>query len=180
MSRFRLRPRVRADIPGVSRPKIETHQRSLGAKNKLPGNRSGSDFRGAPSFFLGKSDRPHREKGRQSPEPGSTRVVKGGRTSASGRSVPKTRRAPRRRIPVGSATALGTSWSSTRTHETSRWRLCRNLENVRSVEVGTRDNGSNRIACAPVDRNFQTNRTLLTAAALTEIIGNKAQVHHGA
>ena len=69
MSRFCLRPRVRADIPGASRPKIETHQRPLDAKNKLAGNRPGSDFRGTPSFFLGKSDRPRRVKGRQSPEP---------------------------------------------------------------------------------------------------------------
>ena len=33
MSRFCLRPRVRADIPGASRPKIETHQRPLDAKS---------------------------------------------------------------------------------------------------------------------------------------------------
>ena len=174
MSRIGLRLRVRADTPGVSRPKIETHQRPLDAKNRLAGNRPGSDFRGTPSFFLGKSDRPRREKGRQRPEPGSTRVAKGGRTSSRGWSVPKTRRAPRRLISVGSATAPGTSWFSTGTHEISRWRLCGNFENVRSVTVGTRDDGSNRIACAPVERNFQTNRTLLTAAALTEIIGNKA------
>ena len=179
MSRFCLRPRVRADIPGASRPKIETHQRSLDAKNRLAGNRSGSDFRGTPSFFLGNSDGPRREKGRRRTEPRSERVAKGGRTSSRGWSVPKTRRAPRRLIPVGSATAPGTSWSSTRTHETSRWRLCGNFENVRSVEVGTRDDGSNRIACAPVDRNFQTNRTLLTAAALTDISGNRAQRRAG-
>ena len=142
---------------------------------KFSGNRPVSDFRGTPSFFLGKSDGPRREKGRQKPEPGSTRVAKGGRTGSRGWSVPKTRRAPRRLIPVGYATAPETSWSSTRTHETSRWRLCGNFENVRSVEVGTRDKGSNRIACAPVDRNFQTNRTLLTATALTDISGNRAQ-----
>ena len=167
---------MRADIPGASRPKIETHQRSHDAKSRF--SRQPVGLR----IFVG-----HRRFSRENPTDHIAKRVDRDPNRvqrASQRAVgPALEDGLCRRLVAlhgGSSlsvpqTAPGTSWSSTRTHETSRWRLCRNFENVRSVEVGTRDDGSDRIACAPVERNFQTNRTLLTAAALTEIIGNRAQ-----